>query len=96
MKYGDVRLREEIEGSRYVFGQIDMPHEEFGAFHRDLFDRYFRLAEILLDPRSIQWLLGLGGIWLYFFFNQLRQRLVVVRPAAIFPRASPTGPTTAR
>src|SRR5438876_4579554 len=48
VKYGDVRLREEIEGSRYVFGQIDMPHEEFGAFHRDLFDRYFRLAEILL------------------------------------------------
>jgi len=46
--YRDVRLQEEIEQSRYVFGRIDMPHDEFGSFHRDLFDRYYRLTETLL------------------------------------------------
>ena len=29
VKYGDVRLREEIEQSKYVFGQVDMPPGEF-------------------------------------------------------------------
>ena len=48
VKYGDVRLREEIEQSKYVFGQVDMPQAEFGAFHRDMFDRYYRFAEQLL------------------------------------------------
>ena len=46
--YGEVRLREEVEQSKYVFGQIDMPPGEFGPFHRDLFDRYYRLTEALL------------------------------------------------
>jgi glycyl-tRNA synthetase alpha chain len=49
VKYGDVRHREEVEASRYVFGQVRMPHAEFAAFHRDLFDKYYRFAEILLD-----------------------------------------------
>jgi glycyl-tRNA synthetase alpha chain len=48
VKYGDVRLREEIEQSKYVFGQVDMPPGEFAAFHRDLFDKYYRFAEALL------------------------------------------------
>ena len=48
VKYGDVRLREEVEQSRYVFGQIDMPKAEFGAFHRDMFDRNYSFAEVLL------------------------------------------------
>jgi glycyl-tRNA synthetase alpha chain len=48
VKYGEVRLREEVESSRYVFGQIDMPQAEFAAFHRDLFDRYYFLTEVLL------------------------------------------------
>ena len=38
VKYRDVRLREEVEQSKYVFGQVEMPAGEFGAFHRDLFD----------------------------------------------------------
>lgn len=46
--YGDVRLREEIEESKYVFGQMKMPAAEFGAFHRDLFDRYYAFSERLL------------------------------------------------
>ena len=48
VKYGEVRLREEVESSRYVFGQVDMPQAEFAAFHRDLFDRYYFLTEVLL------------------------------------------------
>ena len=48
VKYGDVRLREEIEQSKYVFGQLDMPPGEFGAFHRDLFDKYYGFTEHLL------------------------------------------------
>lgn len=42
--------------------------------------------------------LGVGGIWMYFFLGQLRNRLTVVRPAAIFPehhRTFAVGPNTA-
>ncbi len=46
--YGEIRLREEVEQSKYVFGQIDLPPGEFGPFHRELFDRYYRLTEALL------------------------------------------------
>jgi glycyl-tRNA synthetase alpha chain len=53
VRYGDVRLREEIEQSKYVFGQVDMPAAEFGAFHRDLFDRYYKFSEQLLKSRLI-------------------------------------------
>ena len=49
VKYGEVRLREEVEQSRYVYGQIDMPREEFSAFHRDLFERYYGFAGRLLQ-----------------------------------------------
>jgi len=49
-----VRLREEVEQSKYVFGRVNMPEGEFGAFHRDMFDRYYRFAEVLL---------GSGLIW---------------------------------
>jgi glycyl-tRNA synthetase alpha chain len=48
VKYGEVRLREEIEQSKYVFGQVDMPKAEFAAFHRDLFDRYHKFTGQLL------------------------------------------------
>jgi glycyl-tRNA synthetase alpha chain len=48
VKYGEVRLREEVEQSKYVFGQADVPGGNFGAFHRDLFDRYYGLSESLL------------------------------------------------
>ena len=49
VRYGEVRLRDEQEQSRYAFGQIEMPKEEFAAFHRDLFDRYYQFAGRLLD-----------------------------------------------
>ncbi len=48
VKYGAVRLREEIEQSKYVFGQIDLPKADFGAFHRDMFDRNYGFSEVLL------------------------------------------------
>lgn len=46
--YGDVRHREEVEQSQYVFGDVEIPHDEFATVHRGLFDEYFRLAEQLL------------------------------------------------
>jgi glycyl-tRNA synthetase alpha chain len=48
VKYRDVRLREEVEQSKYVFGQVDMPQAEFGAFHREMFDRNYGFSEVLL------------------------------------------------
>ncbi len=37
--YRDVRHRDEVEQSKYAFGQIDMPKSELHALHRNLFDR---------------------------------------------------------
>ena len=51
--YGDVRLRDEQEQSRYVFAQVSMEKEEFASFHRDLFDRYYAFAGRLLDSGLI-------------------------------------------
>lgn len=48
VKYGEVRLREEIEQSKYVFGRVTLPEGEFGMYHRDLFDKYYRFGEALL------------------------------------------------
>ena len=48
VKYGEVRLQEEIDQSKYAFGLVDMPREEFAAVHRDLFDKYFAFADRLL------------------------------------------------
>jgi glycyl-tRNA synthetase alpha chain len=48
VQFRDVRHREEVEQSKYVFGEIDMSREAFGAFHREMFDRYYQLSEVLL------------------------------------------------
>jgi glycyl-tRNA synthetase alpha chain len=48
VSYGEVRLREEVEQSKYVFGHVEMPKADFGAFHRELFDRYYAFSERLL------------------------------------------------
>ena len=53
VKYSEVRLQEEIDQSKYAFGQVNMPAEEFAALHRDLFDKYFGFAEKLLDSGLI-------------------------------------------
>jgi glycyl-tRNA synthetase alpha chain len=49
VKYREVRLQEEIEESKYAFGMVNMPPEEFAAAHRDLFDRNYALGEKLLE-----------------------------------------------
>ena len=53
VKYGAVRQQEEVEQSKYVFGQVDQPPGEFAAFHRDLFDRYHAFAKTLLASRLV-------------------------------------------
>ncbi len=46
--YGEVRLREEIEQSKYAFNQdTGMPAEDFAAFHREQFDANYGFAEPL-------------------------------------------------
>ncbi len=49
VKYRDVRLRDEIEQSKYVFNSgVALPPGEFAALHRKLFDDYYRFSEALL------------------------------------------------
>jgi glycyl-tRNA synthetase alpha chain len=49
VKYRDVRLREEIEQSCYVFNStLNLAPSAFAAVHCELFDRYYRLTEVLL------------------------------------------------
>jgi glycyl-tRNA synthetase alpha chain len=48
VKYRDVRHRDEVEQSKYAFGQIAMPAAELHAIHRTLFDQYSGLSEVLL------------------------------------------------
>jgi glycyl-tRNA synthetase alpha chain len=50
VKYRDVRLREEIEQSKYVFGQVGtVDPAAFGARHRAWFDSYHEFGRALLD-----------------------------------------------
>ncbi len=51
--YRDVRLREEVEQSKYAFGEVRMPAGEFASFHRDLFERHYGFARTLLDSRLV-------------------------------------------
>ena len=50
VKYGEVRLREEVEQSKYVFNVgVQLPPEmPFGHWHRDVFERYYDMAKALL------------------------------------------------
>ena len=53
VSYGDVRHQEEVEQSKYAFGQVDMPEADFAALHRELFDRYYQFTETLLRSRLV-------------------------------------------
>ena len=47
--YRDVRHRDEVEQSKYAFGQVDLPAaRSSAALHRELFDAYYGLAQTLL------------------------------------------------
>ncbi len=51
--YRDVRFRDEVEQSKYAFGQTAMPKEQFAAFHRDLFEKHFEMAGVLLESKLV-------------------------------------------
>ena len=55
VKYSDVRLREEVEQSKYAFNVgIDLQQgDDFAKLHRSIFDDYYRLAEALLEAGLI-------------------------------------------
>jgi glycyl-tRNA synthetase alpha chain len=49
VKYREVRLREEIEQSRYSFNQdTNIDPATYAAFHRDQFDKHHEFSQILL------------------------------------------------
>jgi len=48
--YRDVRLRDEIEQSKFAFGEVPgLAPGVFAAFHRDLFDKHFEFSKTLID-----------------------------------------------
>lgn len=49
VSYREVRLRDEIEQSKYAFGQVTLPEGEFAAFHREMFTRNYDFARGLID-----------------------------------------------
>ena len=55
VKYGEVRLREEIEQSKYVFNRgVELaPGMDFGVFHRKLFDEFYAMGQSLLKSGLI-------------------------------------------
>ncbi len=54
VKYRDVRHRDEVEQSKYVFGQVEgVSAEAFSTLHRDLFEKYYRFAGDLLKAGLI-------------------------------------------
>ena len=53
LKYRDVRHRDEVEQSKYAFGQVDMPKDEFNRIHRELFEQYYLLGQTLLRSELV-------------------------------------------
>jgi glycyl-tRNA synthetase alpha chain len=54
VRYKEVRLQEEIEQSKYAFGQVQgLSAAEFAEHHRELFDRNFALGEKLLASQLV-------------------------------------------
>ena len=51
--YREVRHRDEVEQSKYAFGQVDMPAAELHALHRDLFEKYAVLSQTLLRSHLV-------------------------------------------
>ncbi len=49
VSYGEVRLRDEVEQSRYAFGRVRLDEGAFAAFNRDLFDKHYTMARQLVD-----------------------------------------------
>ena len=54
VRYRDVRLRDEVEQSKYAFGQVEgLGKDEFADFHRDLFEKCYGFGRKLLDGKLV-------------------------------------------
>jgi glycyl-tRNA synthetase alpha chain len=53
VKYRDVRFLDEVQQSKYAFGQVALPDGQFSELHRELFERYYDFAKALLDSGLI-------------------------------------------
>jgi glycyl-tRNA synthetase alpha chain len=53
VSYREVRLRDEVEQSKYAFGQVGMDRAEFAAFHRRMFDECRQMARTLLASNLV-------------------------------------------
>jgi glycyl-tRNA synthetase alpha chain len=53
VKYRDVRHRDEVEQSKYAFGQVDMSPGQLNRIHRELFEQYYLLSETLLRSNLV-------------------------------------------
>jgi glycyl-tRNA synthetase alpha chain len=52
--YRDVRYRDEVEQSRYAFGQVPaLADGQFAAFHREMFTRCYDFSRSLLDSHLV-------------------------------------------
>jgi glycyl-tRNA synthetase alpha chain len=51
--YREVRLRDEVEQSKYVFGRMALPGDQFAEFHRDMFNKNYDFAKALLDSKLV-------------------------------------------
>jgi glycyl-tRNA synthetase alpha chain len=47
--YREVRFRDEVEQSKYAFGQVNLPEGQFAAFHREMFNKNYDFARALID-----------------------------------------------
>ncbi|MCC7168706.1 MAG: glycine--tRNA ligase subunit alpha, partial [Rhodospirillales bacterium] len=47
--YRDVRLRDDVEQSKYAFGQVQLPPGQFAEFHREMFNKNYDFARALID-----------------------------------------------
>ncbi len=54
VRYRDVRLRDEVEQSKYAFGQVEaLGKDEFAAFHREMFEKCYAFGRKLLDGKLV-------------------------------------------
>jgi glycyl-tRNA synthetase alpha chain len=49
VQYRDVRFRDEVEQSKYAFGQVNMPEGAFAEFHREMFNKNYDFATALIQ-----------------------------------------------
>jgi glycyl-tRNA synthetase alpha chain len=47
--YREVRFRDEVEQSKYAFGQVNLPEGQFAEFHREMFNKNYDFARALID-----------------------------------------------